>query len=82
MEYKMRQKRNTKNMINVNWKNRSQNYLNEMQSLLDRLQSIENQDLKKEILYKILKCDNELTILAETLFDEYYEKGKKDARKA
>ena len=78
----MRQKRNTKNMINVNWKNRSQNYLNEMQSLLDRLQSIENQDLKKEILYKILKCDNELTILAETLFDEYYEKGKKDARKA
>lgn len=78
----MRRKRNTKNMINVNWKNRSQNYLNEMQSLLDRLQSIENQELKKEILYKILKCDNELTILAETLFDEYYEKGKNDARKA
>lgn len=78
----MRRKRNTKNMINVNWKNKSQNYLNEMQSLLDRLQSIENQELKKEILYKILKCDNELTILAETLFDEYYEKGKNDARKA
>ena len=77
----MKKKRNTKNMINVNWKNRSQNYLEEMQSLLDRLQSIEDKDLKKEILYKILKCDNELTILAETLFDEYYEKGKEDARK-
>ena len=77
----MKKKRNTKNMINVNWKNRSQNYLEEMQSLLDRLQSIEDKDLKKEIFYKILKCDNELTILAETLFDEYYEKGKEDARK-
>ena len=76
----MKQKRNNKSMITENWKNKSQNYLNEMQSLLDRIQAIKDQELKREILYKVLKCDNELTILAEELFQEYYEKGKSEAK--
>ena len=36
---------------------------------------------KIEIRNQILKCDNELTILAEKLFKEYYLEGKNDAKK-
>ena len=45
------------------------------------IENIEDEELKIEIRNQILKCDNELTILAEKLFKEYYLEGKNDAKK-
>ena len=73
----------TKNMMkkiekfeNENWKASSQKYLKELQAFLDKAENIQNEDLKKEIIFQMLKCDNELTILAEEMFAKYYEEGK------
>ena len=73
----------TKNMMkkiekleNENWKASSQKYLKELQAFLDKAENIQNEDLKKEIIFQMLKCDNELTILAEEMFVKYYEEGK------
>ena len=34
------------------------------------------EELKKEIIIQMLKCDKELTKIAETKFEEYYKKGQ------
>ena len=62
--------------IDRNWKNESKLYLNELQKFLDKADNIENEELKKEIIIQMLKCDKELTKIAETKFEEYYKKGQ------
>lgn len=64
-----------------NWKKDSKKYLLALENLLDKIENIEDEELKIEIRNQILKCDNELTILAEKLFKEYYLEGKNDAKK-
>lgn len=71
---------NNNNMINENWKKTGKRYLGELQALLDRIEEIKDEELRKEILNRILKCDNELTLLAEKFFEEYYEQGKKASK--
>ena len=69
----------TKNMKKVedeNWKASSPKYLKELQTFLDKADNIQNEELKKEIIFQMLKCDKELTILAEEMFNKYYLKGK------
>lgn len=74
----MTKNRNNKNMeIKENWKRQSQDYLREVQTFLDKAENIENEELRKEILIQMLKCDKELTKIAEEKFREYYEQGKK-----
>lgn len=63
-----------------NWKGKSKKYLVELQSFLDKAENIEDEELKKEIINKMLKCDNELTLLSEKLFEEFYNEGYKDGR--
>lgn len=63
--------------IKKNWKKESKSYLTEMQKFLDKVENIENEELKKEIIIQMLKCDEELTKIAEEKFQEYYEQGKK-----
>ena len=70
-----------KKIENENWKANSQKYLKELQTFLDKAENIQNEELRKEIIFQMLKCDNELTILAEKLFKEYYLEGKNDAKK-
>ena len=53
-----------------NWKASSQKYLKELQSFLDKAESIENEEVRKEIIFQMLKCDNELTLLAEEIFEK------------
>lgn len=59
-----------------NWKANSQKYLKELQAFLDKAENIQDEDLKKEIIFQMLKCDNELTILAEERFKKFYLQGK------
>ena len=71
-------KSNNKYMnIERSWKNRNEYYLKELQSFLDKAENIENEDLKKDIIFQMLKCDEVLTQIAEEKFKEYYELGKK-----
>lgn len=64
-----------------NWKKDSKKYLLALENLLDKIENIEDEELKIGIRNQILKSDNELTILAEKLFEEYYLEGKNDAKK-
>ena len=64
------------NLKKENWKANSQKYLKELQAFLDKAENIQNEELKKEIIFQMLKCDNELTILAEEKFKDFYLQGK------
>lgn len=66
--------RETKDMEKINyenWKANGQKYLKELQAFLDKAESIENEEIRKEIIFQMLKCDNELTLLAESIFNQY-----------
>lgn len=60
-----------KNVNNENWKANSQKYLKELQAFLDKAENIENEELRKEVIFQMLKCDKELTNLAEEIFEKY-----------
>jgi len=62
--------------IKQDWKKESKLYLIELQKFLDKVDNVENEDLKKDIIIQMLKCDKELTKLAETKFKEYYKQGQ------
>ena len=64
------------NIKKENWKAHSQKYLKELQAFLDKAENIQSEELKKEVIFQMLKCDNELTILAEEKFKQYYLHGK------
>ena len=66
-----RENKNMKNLNNKKWKANGQKYLKELQAFLDKAESIENEEIRKEIIFQMLKCDNELTILAEDMFKKY-----------
>lgn len=54
--------------VKENWKSSGKKYLKELQAFLDKAENIENEELRKEIIFQMLKCDNELTMLAEEEF--------------
>jgi hypothetical protein len=62
------------------WKEKSKDYIYEIENFLDILKKVENEILRKQIIISMLRCDNELTIMAERLFDEYYKKGYEDCK--
>ena len=64
-----------------NWKKKSQKYLLELECFLDKAQSIKDDNLRNEIIIQMLKCDNELTLLAEEIFKEEYSKGFLEGKK-
>ena len=68
--------KNMKKIENENWKANSPKYLKELQMFLDKAENIQNEELRKDIIFQMLKCDKELTILAEEMFNKCYLKGK------
>lgn len=54
-----------KKMYSRNWKEKNEEYLQALEKFFDITDNIEDEDLRMEILYKMLKCDEILTKLAE-----------------
>lgn len=52
------------------WKSKSKEYLKELQIFLDKADNIENEDLKNDIVYQMLKCDKVLTKIAQGKIEE------------
>ncbi|MCI8640778.1 MAG: hypothetical protein HFJ59_02745 [Clostridia bacterium] len=50
------------------WKNKNQQYLFELQKFLDITDNVEEEKLRKLIIYQMLKCDKCLTKIAEKMF--------------
>ena len=71
---------NMKKLEKENWKANSQKYLKELQAFLDKAENIENEELRKEIIFQMLKCDNELTLLAEEMFKKYKSDNEKSLK--
>lgn len=44
-------------------KNKDKNYLKELQKFFDLADNIENEKLKKKIIYQMLRCDEAVTKL-------------------
>ncbi len=66
-----RKNKNMESVENRNWKANGQKYLKELQAFLDKVENIENEELRKDIIFQMLRCDNELTLLAEEVFKKY-----------
>lgn len=65
---------------NKKWKEESKLYLKELQTFLDQAENIQDEILKRNIIYQMLRCDNVLTKLAENRFIDYYKMGYKKAK--
>lgn len=58
------------------WKNTNQQYLFELQKFLDLADNINDENLRKIIIYQMLKCDKCLTTIAEKRFKGIKKKYK------
>lgn len=70
------------NLINSrDWKEKDNNYIVELQRFFDRVDNIENEELRISVINQMLQCDKTLTELAESMFKEFYQKGYEEAKK-
>ena len=67
--------------MNREWKNKNEEYLRELQKMLDIIDNVKDENLKSRIIAQCLKCDNILTEISEELFYLYYIKGMEEVRK-
>jgi len=63
-----------------NWKSQNKRYLVELEKFLDKVDSIDDEEIKREMIMQMLKIDNELTISAEEMFEKIYKRGIEDAK--
>lgn len=61
-------------MKDSNWKNKDEQYLFELQKFLDISENIQDEELKKEVIAQMLKCDRIITKLAEDIFQKLEKK--------
>lgn len=62
------------------WKNKNKEYLKELECFLDKVENIEKEELRKEVIFQMLKCDEKLTLIAEKNFIEFYKQGYKKCK--
>ena len=65
-----RDENNEQNTKESKWKNEDKIYLFELQKFLDIVENVEDEELRKEIIAQMLKCDKRVTQLAETIFQK------------
>lgn len=68
---------NDKQKNSREWKEKNKKYLNQLQKFLDVADNINEEDLRRNVITQMLKCDAILTELAEIEFNKFYNKGKK-----
>ncbi len=59
---------NKQKIYSRDWKEKNDEYLQALQKFFDITDNIEDENLKMDVLYKMLKCDEILTKLAEKAF--------------
>lgn len=59
------------------WKNKNKQYLFEIQKLMDIIDNVKDENLKKDIISQTLKCDKCITELAEKAMREIIQNNKK-----
>lgn len=51
-----------------NWKEKNERYLKKLQQFFDVAENIADEQLRKDVISQMLKCDETLTIIAEEYF--------------
>lgn len=54
--------------ISKRWKDKNENYLKQLECFLDTVDNVKDEDLKIKIIFKMLRCDEILTNIAEEEF--------------
>lgn len=54
------------------WKEKNFEYINELEKFFDIVDNIENEKLRLDVIYQMLRCDEILTKIAETEFNKDY----------
>jgi len=75
-------KNNKRIMIDINreWKEKNKKYLKELQIFFDRVDNIQDLELRQSVTKQALICDKVLTEIAEEMFNNFYIKGYKKAK--
>lgn len=58
-----------KKIYSRDWKEKNKEYLQALEKFLDIADNITDESLKMDVIYKMLKCDEILTKIAEKTFD-------------
>lgn len=66
--------------INRKWKEENKIYLEELQRFLDKVDNIEDCEIRKSVTRQMLICDKILTEIAEDMFYNFYNEGYKKAK--
>jgi len=66
--------------IDRKWKEKNKKYLIELQRFFDRVDNIEDCELRRSVTNQMLICDKVLTEIAEDMFLNFYDKGYKKAK--
>lgn len=73
-------KENSMQKIDRKWKEENKLYLEELQRFLDRVDSIEDCELRRSVTNQMMICDKVLTEIAEEMFMNFYDEGYKSAK--
>ena len=66
--------------IDRKWKEKNELYLKELQIFLDRVDNIEDCELRRSVINQMMLCDKVLTELAESMFVNFYDEGYRSGK--
>ena len=80
MRVKCNIKSNLNNCMDRAWKEKNKLYLKELEIFFDRVDNIEDCELKQSVINQMLICDKVLTEIAEDMFNNFYLQGYENAK--